>query len=292
MNRHDLDVYALFVHILQALFRRETQFGCLHADAFVGAHHRPQSAPRFEAETMPGLPGVNGLPETLRHQMRMNVNALHGNTSLSMADGRLRSSVHGFLELSQGVDVLLWGFECAAAGPNREMCGPQFLPGLDLGEPVLRCPAGHRDAALDTYSGRVTSRLQGMVAHAGDGVSSLFTWGKHREPAISKPTDSTQRRCGGNGTCGPASPDPDGDRSLHRQWIQTSVVDLMPLAFEIDHLLRPQRSQDSDLLLASSATVMEVFAKRFIFDRVPAHTNPQPQSTAAEYIHLGGLLGD
>src|SRR6266540_2867779 len=168
MNRHDLDVYALFVHVLQALFRRETQFGCLHADAFVGAHHRPQSAPRFEAETMPGLPGVNGLPETLRHQMRMNVNAPHGNTSLSMADGKLRSSVHGFLELSQGVDVFLWGFECAPAGPGREMCGTQFFPGLDLGEPVLRCPASYSDAAFNANVGWVAPRLPGIALHAGD----------------------------------------------------------------------------------------------------------------------------
>jgi hypothetical protein len=30
---------------------------------------------------MPGMSGVDGLPETLRHQMRMNIDGSHGNTS-------------------------------------------------------------------------------------------------------------------------------------------------------------------------------------------------------------------
>jgi hypothetical protein len=39
------------------------------------------------------------------------------------------------------------------------MGGVQFLPDFDLGDPILWCPAGQRDAAFDTNGSRVTSRL-------------------------------------------------------------------------------------------------------------------------------------
>src|SRR4030095_4795780 len=76
------------------------------------------------------------------------------------------------------------------------------------------------------------------------------------------------------------------------QGIQTSMADLMPLPFEMDYLLRPQRAQHGNLLLTPSPTVMEILPQGLVLDGIPADADPQPQPTTAEHVDFGCLLGN
>src|SRR5262245_1309474 len=69
------------------------------------------------------------------------------------------------------------------------------------------------------------------------------------------------------------------------------MADLMPLSFEMDYLLRPQRAQYGNLLLTPLPSVMEILPQGLVLDGIPANANPQPQPTTAEYIDFCSLLG-
>src|SRR5262245_21065322 len=77
MNRDHLHIHALSVHVLQTLLRREAQFWRLDTDAFSRANQSAQTVPRLMAKSVPGLSGIDALPETLWHQMGMNVDGPH-----------------------------------------------------------------------------------------------------------------------------------------------------------------------------------------------------------------------
>ena len=79
---------------------------------------------------------------------------------------------------------------------------------------------------------------------------------------------------------------------MHRQGIQARMGNVVPLAVEVDHLLRPQGPQHRDLLGAPASPGMEVLVQGFVLDLVPAHTNAEPQAAATEHVDFGGLLGD
>src|SRR3546814_1099919 len=67
--------------------------------------------------------------------------------------------------------------------------------------------------------------------------------------------------------------EPDRDRSLHRQRVQAGLVDPVPSAVERDQILRPERAEQSDLLLDPAAAGLEVLAERLVLDRVPADSD-------------------
>src|SRR5262249_44728709 len=72
-----LHIHPLRVHVLEALFRCEAQFGALDGKTFAVTDDSSQPGSWLIAAAVPGLSSVNGLPETLRHQMGMNVDTAH-----------------------------------------------------------------------------------------------------------------------------------------------------------------------------------------------------------------------
>ena len=85
MNRDHLHVDALRLHVLDALLRSETQLG-RDSDAFLLIHDNPRAIPRLVPYPVPGIAGINGPPQTLRHQMGMDVDTAH--TVLLLGAGR------------------------------------------------------------------------------------------------------------------------------------------------------------------------------------------------------------
>jgi hypothetical protein len=67
---------------------------------------------------------------------------------------------------------------------------------------------------------------------------------------------------------------------------------VVPLAVEVDCLLRPQGPQHRDLLSAAASAGVEVLAQRVVLHLVPTYPNAKPQAAATEHIYLGSLLGD
>src|SRR5215468_4538725 len=83
MDRDHLHIHPLRVHVLEALFRCEAQFRALDGNAFAVTDDSSQPGSWLVAAAMPGLSSVNSLPETLRHEMGMNVDGPHVRTSFS-----------------------------------------------------------------------------------------------------------------------------------------------------------------------------------------------------------------
>ena len=79
---------------------------------------------------------------------------------------------------------------------------------------------------------------------------------------------------------------------MHRQGIQAGMRNVMPLAVEVNDLLRPQGPQHSNLLGTPASPGVEVLIQGFIFDLVPAHANAEPQAATTEHVNFRGLLGD
>src|SRR3546814_20280998 len=85
--------------------------------------------------------------------------------------------------------------------------------------------------------------------------------------------------------------EPDRDRSLHRQRVQAGLVDPVPSAVERDQILRPERAEQSDLLLDPAAAGLEVLAERPVLDRVPADSDAETETASRPDLHPGTLLG-
>ena len=77
VDRDDLGVDALVVHVAQALLGREAHLGVRHAAAPSVRHRGPEAGPRLEARPVPGVPGVDGAPQALRHQVSVDVDRAH-----------------------------------------------------------------------------------------------------------------------------------------------------------------------------------------------------------------------
>jgi hypothetical protein len=172
------------------------------------------------------------------------------------------------------------------------MGGSQHLPRLHLGAPILGLLTGQGDTPLNANSRWGTASLPSVSPHARDGLLASVTWREHGKPTIGQAANAAQNHFGRNRLCRPAGPNPDGDGTLHGQGIQTGVADLMPLSFEMHHLLRPQRAQHSNLLLTPSPTIVEILPQGLVLDGIPANANPQPQPATAEHIDFCSLLGN
>src|SRR4051794_26820929 len=86
--------------------------------------------------------------------------------------------------------------------------------------------------------------------------------------------------------------EPDRDRAAGRQRVYPGILDGVVLAGEGDVRLGPQRLHDLDLLLRPAATVAEILIEADKLDRVPADPDPETESSAAQHVERGGLLGD
>src|SRR6266480_1127682 len=64
----------------------------------------------------------------------------------------------------------------------------------------------------------------------------------------------------------------------------------MPATLEVHGLLRPQRTQKSDLLLDPPAAVAEPHAQRFVLHLVPADAGTDDQASARQNVHLCRLF--
>src|SRR5262249_50384260 len=116
--------------------------------------------------------------------------------------------------------------------------------------------------------------------------------GDIRGPAISQARYTAQDSLWGLRVLTAAHAKPDGDRALHRQGIQAGMGNVMPVAVEVNDLLRPQGPQHSNLLGAPASSGVEVLVQGFIFDLVPAHANAKPQAAPTEHVDFRRLLRD
>src|SRR3989454_4666150 len=78
VDGHDLHVHALRVHVLQPLFGREAHLGRVELRALAVAQHGTEAVAGLVTEAVPVPPSVDGLPQGPRHEMRVDVDGLHG----------------------------------------------------------------------------------------------------------------------------------------------------------------------------------------------------------------------
>ena len=159
-------------------------------------------------------------------------------------------------------------------------------------DPVRRALAGETHAPFQGQSSWGTPSFFGILMHPGNNGLPRVVRGDIRGPAVSEARHPAQHDFRGLWILAAAHPEPDGNRALHWEGIQARMGDVMPVPVKVYHLLRPQGSQYRDLFGAAASPGMEVLAQSFVFYLVPTHTNAQPQTTAAEHVHLGCLFGD
>ena len=73
---------------------------------------------------------------------------------------------------------------------------------------------------------------------------------------------------------------------------EACVGDVVPLSLKGDQLLGPQGTEHSNLLLNPAASVVEPLTESLVLHIVPADAHAQPETAAAEHVHLRRLLGD
>src|SRR5262245_9619499 len=168
------------------------------------------------------------------------------------------------LELSQRREVLVRKYQSAAAGFDNDMRGAYINPGLHEIDPVCWALASDAHAPFQGESSGVTPRCFGILMHPRDEAFAISVSGDIRGPAVSEARHTAQDSLWGLRILIAAHPKPDGDRTLHRQRIQASMGNVMPLAVEVHDLLRPQGPQYGNLLGAPTSPGVEVLVQGFI----------------------------
>ncbi len=77
VDRDHLRVDTLSVHVAQTLFGRESHLEVRDAALPSVRHRGAETLAGLEARPVPGLSGVDGAPQTLRHQVRVDVDGAH-----------------------------------------------------------------------------------------------------------------------------------------------------------------------------------------------------------------------
>ena len=77
VDRNDLDVHPLRVHVLQPLFRGEAHLGRREADAPSASQHGADPVARLMTKAVPFAAGFRRLPEGSRHEVGVDVDGLH-----------------------------------------------------------------------------------------------------------------------------------------------------------------------------------------------------------------------
>src|SRR3954469_24235166 len=111
------------------------------------------------------------------------------------------------------------------------MRGSEFLPALNERSETIRA-FSVCDPTFDADLPRISSRLTGVPGNSFDRIAAFFIRCEKRKPAIAQPRQAAQR------TIVVAS-EPDRNRALHRQRVQTRIGDLMPSALKGDQFFSP-----------------------------------------------------
>ena len=107
----------------------------------------------------------------------------------------------------------------------------------------------------------------------------------HRKPTVAElPRPSERTRFG--------RPEPHRDRTLDRQRRNPGTRHRVIAAGEGDARLGPQFAHQLDLLVGALASGRKSLSQSLILDGIPAEADPEAQSSAAEQVDLGRLLGD
>lgn len=85
--------------------------------------------------------------------------------------------------------------------------------------------------------------------------------------------------------------DPDRNRTLAGQWLDSCVIDRVPVSSETDHFVHPKRPHEVDLFLETASAIGERFVQRLVLDIIPADTHAEAKATLAEQVDGGCLLG-
>src|SRR5439155_24951910 len=119
-------------------------------------------------------------------------------------------------------------------------------PGLQEGHPGALVPIARPDAALDADRGRVAAGRAGGGLDRFELAAEMLGRAQRREPAVGEAAGALEDHRG-------AAADPDRDRALDRRRIDAGQLQVVPAPVEGHRLVRPQRAQDADLLLAAAA---------------------------------------
>src|SRR5207248_2188240 len=83
---------------------------------------------------------------------------------------------------------------------------------------------------------------------------------------------------------------PYRDRALDRQGLDARAIDAMPATGVIDHLLRPEKSEDLDLLLDPFGAVPPAHPEGFVLDVIPADGRAETHTPPRKDVERRGLL--
>ena len=186
----------------------------------------------------------------------------------------------------QGIEMAL-RIEVAAERAHAQVRGAGGLARVEDAEPLRFGAAMDAEAALGADAPRIAPGGARVVVDPGTETGELRRIAQC-EPAVGVLSDAPQHGLAGN-RC---TPDPHGDRTLDRQWIDPDVLHRVELALEEHVSLRPELLQELHLLRAAPAAGREVLAQGPVLAAADPHTDAQPQPTAAQDVDLGDLLRD
>src|SRR5262245_14066052 len=144
------------------------------------------------------------------------------------------------LELPQRCQVLVRKPQAVAAGFDNDVGGAYTSPGLHEIDPLGWALASNAHAPFQGESSRVTPGCFGILVHPRHDIFAIGVGGDIRGPAVSKARHTAQDSLWGLRVLTAAHTKPDRDRALHRQGIQAGMGNVMPVAVEVNDLLRPQ----------------------------------------------------
>ena len=169
--------------------------------------------------------------------------------------------------------------------PHAEMSHAHRPEILRLVQPVRLPSLLDPHVGLKSEGRDVAPLFSQVIPEPIDNTTRILARRQQRHPAVREARRSPQERLL------KSAANPNGNRA-RRTRIDTDPIKFMPSALKRNELLGPELPHDGDLLLLPGATRLEVFVQRFVFRKVPADADTQPQALAREQIHLGGLLGD
>ena len=163
---------------------------------------------------------------------------------------------------------------------------PRSPPCLDPLAPHVLAEVEDADPGVDAEALRVAAVVAQVALEPLEVAAHLIVRqapGGH--PAVAEAGSAFQHRLG-NAT------EPDGDGALHGEGQDAGVVDVVVVGLVRHQRLRPQLAQYLDLLLDLPSAGAEILAQGVVLDVVPADADAQPQSSGAQHVHRGRLLGD
>ena len=146
--------------------------------------------------------------------------------------------------------------------------------------------AGGGDAGVDADRRRIAAGLLGHMAQSVErGARLLARSVRQWHPAIAPFDGAPQRDLR-------MSAVPERHLARGRSRVDPGILDRVPLAFEGDMRLLPQRPHEFDLLLRAAAAIVKILVEAGEFDLVPADPDTEPEPPARQYIEACRLLRD